>query len=149
MRLFDLGEEGAARAIVGRLGDSSLASESSALWVADAARHVGQLDLQLYVESELLKAGRLRANRMASLIDQVREAKGSAAALTLSAGILELSRGDDLLSVLIQCAEAVQDEFGTARWNDYQSESRAAKAALDTREAERKAEREAKANAPD
>lgn len=148
VRLFDLGEEGAARAIVGRLGDSSLGSESSALWVADAARHVGQQDLQLYVESELLKAGRLRASRMASLIDQVREAKGPAEALALGASLIELSRGEDLLSVLIQCAEAVQDEFGTARWGEYQSESRAAKAALDTREAEREAEREAKAKAP-
>ncbi|MGK0218397.1 MAG: hypothetical protein ACI9HE_001885 [Planctomycetota bacterium] len=148
VRLFDLGEVGAARTIVGRLGDGSLESESAALWVADAARHVGQDDLQIYVESELLKSGRLRVARMAQLIEQVRESKGATEALALGTGALELSRSDELLTALLGCAQEIQDEFGTARWGEFQTESRAAKAALDARKAERKAEREAKANAP-
>lgn len=133
-RLHELGDDEAARAVVGRLLARDTFAASKQLWIADAARECGLADEAAAIERRLLEDRRLHVERVPELVARELETAGPAAALALGEPAAELIRHAELLALLVSASEALADEERASRWRAAAQEAATARTELEAAE---------------
>lgn len=147
LRLNAAGESERAAEIVRKLSEMEQVSVSLELWIADAAREVGDAQLADRIERKQFEAGQLHLERIHELVSRELESAGPEAALQLGAVAAEYTLHETLLDVLVSAAEQTQDTETLELWQSKSEEAAAARTRLEeiAEEEKRKAEEEEEA----
>jgi predicted negative regulator of RcsB-dependent stress response len=147
LRLNGLGETERAHGILQGLAERSDVNNSLKLWVADAARQLGDGELANQIERRQFSEGSLHLERIHELISREMETQGPEAALLLGEQAIEYTLHEKLLEVLVMIAQTTGDEQVIERWQGLSATAEAARARLEeiAEEEKRQAEREAEA----
>jgi len=142
LRLEELEQAERGLEIVRRLEPVEGLSASMRLWIADAARELGDEVLADRIERAQFAAGNLHLERIPEVVRRELEEAGPAAALEMGEAVVDFTLHEDLLETLVEAAEATGDAAVLDRWTTLRDEAAAARARLEEirEEAKRKAE---------
>lgn len=144
LRLSAAGEVGRAGEIVAALAELEELSPTLELWIADAARELGDEELAHRIERKQFDEGRLHLERVHELLARELETAGPAVTLELGAKAAEYTQHEKFLEVMVAAAEANGEAEPLERWTALQETASAARARLEEIAEEEKRKREEK-----